>query len=53
MIKDKRLIYIMDCLDLDLDNYTLDDLLAFFKLDYNFNKEELGITYRMVLKPAR
>jgi hypothetical protein len=40
----------MDCLDLDLDNYTLDDLLALFKLDYNFNKEELGLAYRMVLK---
>ena len=28
----------MENLDLDLDNYTLDDLLALFKLDYNFNE---------------
>ena len=40
----------MDNLDLDLDNYTLDDLLALFKLDYDFNKEELGRAYRMALK---
>ena len=40
----------MDNLDLDLDNYTLDDLLALFKLDYNFNKDELNKAYKMALK---
>jgi hypothetical protein len=40
----------MENLDLDLDNYTLDDLLALFKLDYNFNKEDLTKAYKMTLK---
>ena len=40
----------MDNLDLDLDNYTLDDLLSLFKLDYSYNKDELTKAYRMVLK---
>ena len=29
----------MENLDLDLNNYTLDDLLNLFKLDYNFLEE--------------
>lgn len=40
----------MNCLDLDLDNYTLDDLLSLFKLDYSYNKEELTRAYKMALK---
>ena len=31
----------MDNLDLDINNYTLDDLLNLFKLDYNFTSEHL------------
>ena len=40
----------MNNLDLDLDNYTLDDILSLFKLDYSYNKDELTKAYRMVLK---
>ena len=40
----------MDNLDLDLDNYTLDDLLALFKLDYDFNKDGLNSAYRIALR---
>ena len=28
-------------LDLDLDNYDLEDLLSLFKIPYNFGKDEL------------
>ena len=39
----------MNTIDLDLDNYDLSDLLNLFKLDYNFQKEDLKQAKRMVL----
>lgn len=39
----------MDNLDLDIDNYDLNDLLNLFKLDYNFGKEELKKAKKVVL----
>ena len=40
----------MEDLDLDLDNYDLDDLLSLFHLNYNFEEKDLKNAYRMVLK---
>ena len=40
----------MEDLDLDLDNYDLDDLLNLFHLNYNFEKEDLKNAYKMVLR---
>lgn len=37
-------------LDLDLDNYDLEDLLNLFKIPYNFDKDELKSAKRMVLQ---
>jgi hypothetical protein len=39
----------MENLDLDINNYILDDLLNLFKLEYNFSEEELKKTKRQVL----
>ena len=42
----------MDKLDLDLnlDNYELEDLLSLFQLPYNFDKEQLKSAKKIVLK---
>ena len=40
----------MSGVDLDIDNYNLDDLLALFKLDMNFGEEELRSAKKVVLK---
>ena len=40
----------MEDLDLDLDNYDLDDLLNLFHLSYNFDEKDLKKAYRMVLR---
>ena len=37
-------------IDLDINNYELTDILDLFKLNYNFNKEDLKKTKKMVLK---
>ena len=37
-------------IDLNLDNYELQDLLDLFKLDYNFSLEDLKQAKKMVLK---
>ncbi len=37
-------------LDLNLDNYELEDLLSLFQLPYNFDKEQLKSAKRIVLK---
>lgn len=37
-------------IDLDLDNYGLEDLLKLFKLDYNFNVEQLKQAKKIALK---
>ena len=37
-------------LDLDLDNYDLEDLLSLFKIPYNFGKDELKSAKRTVLQ---
>ncbi len=39
-----------DTIDLELDNYDLPDLLELFKLDYDFNQEDLKKAKRMVLQ---
>ena len=39
----------MENLDLDLNNYTLDDLLNLFKLDYNFLEENLKKAKKVTL----
>jgi hypothetical protein len=41
----------MNCsdLDMDIDNYELEDLLELFHLDYNFNEEDLKKTKKTVL----
>tara|TARA_Y100001970_G_C14239975_1_gene864282 strand:+ start:921 stop:1790 length:870 start_codon:yes stop_codon:yes gene_type:complete len=39
----------MNNLDLDINNYDLDDLLNLFKLDYNFTEDDLKKTKRKVL----
>ena len=40
----------MSGVDLDIDNYNLDDLLSLFKLDMNFGEEELRSAKKIVLK---
>ena len=40
----------METLDLDIENYDLDDILNLFKLDYNFDEKGLKSAYRIVLK---
>ena len=40
----------MSDLDLNIDNYSLDDLLNLFHLKYNFTTEELKKAKRIVLK---
>lgn len=37
-------------LDLDIDNYNLDDILRLFKVDYNFNEGDIKNCYKTVLK---
>lgn len=37
-------------LDLDIDNYNLDDILRLFKVDYNFNEDDIKNCYKTVLK---
>jgi len=37
-------------MDLNIDNYELTDLLTLFKLDYDFNEEDLKKVKKMVLK---
>lgn len=37
-------------IDLNLDNYNLEDLLRLFHLDYNFNEEQLKSAKKIVLK---
>ena len=39
-----------DGIDLNLDNYELQDLLNLFKLDYNFSLEDLKQAKKMVMK---
>ena len=39
----------MNNLDLDINNYDLDDLLNLFNLDYNFTGDDLKKTKRKVL----
>ena len=41
----------MNCseLDMNIDNYELQDLLDLFHLDYNFNEEDLKKTKKTVL----
>ena len=40
----------MDDLDLDLNNYELDDILNLFKLDYNFDEAALKQAKKIVLQ---
>ena len=40
----------MEDLDLDLDNYELNDILSLFKLSHNFTKEELKSAKHIVLR---
>jgi hypothetical protein len=40
----------MDALDLDIENYDLEDILNLFKLTYHFDESELKGAYRIVLK---
>jgi hypothetical protein len=40
----------MESMDLNINNYKLDDLLNLFNLDYNFKEEELKNTKKVVLK---
>ncbi len=44
------IIYIMENLDLDIQNYSLNDILELFNLDYNFTIEDLKKSKRIVLK---
>lgn len=37
-------------LDLDINNYNLDDILRLFNIDYNFNESDIKICYKTVLK---
>jgi hypothetical protein len=39
----------MDALDLDIENYNLDDLLQLFKLDFNFQAEDLKRVKKTVM----
>lgn len=40
----------MSTLDLDINNYNLDDILGLFKVDYNFNEDDIKNCYKTVLK---
>jgi len=40
----------METLDLDIENYDLEDILNLFKLDYHFTENNLKEAYRIVLK---
>ena len=40
----------METLDLDIENYDLDDILNLFKLNYQFDEYELKQSYKIVLK---
>ena len=40
----------MEALDLDIENYDLEDILNLFKLDYQFGESELKAAYKIVLK---
>lgn len=40
----------MEALDLDIENYDLEDILNLFKLDYQFGENELKSAYKIVLK---
>lgn len=40
----------MDNIDLNIDNYDLNDILKLFKLDYNFNESELKEAKKIVLQ---
>ena len=40
----------MSGFDLDINNYSLEDLLALFKLDYNFNENDLKMAKKIALK---
>ena len=40
----------MEDLDLDLNNYELEDLLNLFKLPYNFSEEQLKSAKKIVLQ---
>ena len=40
----------METLDLDIENYDLEDILNLFKLDYHFTENNLKDAYRIVLK---
>ena len=40
----------MENLDLDLENYDLDDIMNLFHLNYQFNKGDLKQAYKIVLK---
>ena len=40
----------METLDLDIENYDLEDILNLFKLNYSFDEDELKNAYRIVLK---
>ena len=42
--------YIMENLDLDIQNYSLNDILELFNLNYNFTIEDLKKSKRIVLK---
>ena len=37
-------------MDLDIENYDLDDILNLFKLNYQFDEKDLKAAYRIVLK---
>ena len=39
----------MDKVDLNIDNYNLNDILELFKLDYNFDSSDLKKAKRVVL----
>jgi hypothetical protein len=40
----------MSSLDLDINNYNLDDILRLFNIEYNFNEDDMKICYKTVLK---
>ena len=40
----------MDELDLNIDNYSLDDILNLFKLDINFDKDDMLNAKKIVLQ---
>ena len=39
----------MENLDLDIDNYNLNELLSLFKLDAHFDKQDLKIAKKVVI----